>query len=173
MSIKHLITTPSAASLTIILVSAAALAGAYFFEIVIKLQPCMLCLYQRVPHALLIVMGIVAFLLAQKNKPKQASFIIVLCAFVYLLETILAFYHAGVEQHWWVSYLEACSNPMLSNNPADLLSEIEKAESVRCDAVPWSLFGISMAGYNSLLSLAMFAYTLTASLLITRRANGL
>ncbi|MDB5491834.1 MAG: disulfide bond formation DsbB family protein [Micavibrio sp.] len=173
MSIQRLLDHAVPASLTIVAVSAAALAGAYFFQFVIGLQPCMLCLYQRAPHALEILLGLGAFLLARKGKAKQAAFVILLCAVVYFAEAVIAFYHAGVEQHWWVSFLEACSNPMLSNNPADLLSVIEKAESVRCDAVPWSLLGISMAGYNALLSLGMFAYTMAAALLITRRANGL
>lgn len=160
-------------ALTIMFVSTAALAGAYFFQYVIGLQPCMLCLYQRAPHAILIMMGLGAYLLAHKGKPKQAAFIILLCAVLYFGEAVLALYHAGVEQHWWVSFLEACTNPISATSTADLMSQIEKAESVRCDAVPWSLFGISMAGYNALLSLAMFVYAMTAALLITRRANGL
>ena len=173
MTIARIFTHAPFAALTVTIVSTAALAGAYFFQYVVGLQPCMLCLYQRAPHALEILMGLGAFVLARKGKVKHAAFILLLCAVVYFAEAIIAFYHAGVEQHWWVSFLEACTNPMMSTDPAALLSAIEKAESVRCDAVPWSLLGISMAGYNALLSLAMFAYTLIAALLITRRANGL
>lgn len=173
MSIKPLFTNASFTSLTIAAVSFAALAGAYFFQYGMGLQPCMLCLYQRAPHALEILLGLGAFMLTRKGRVKHAAFIILLCSVLYFAEAIIAFYHAGVEQHWWVSFLEACTNPITSSNPADLLSAIEKAESVRCDAVPWSLFGVSMAGYNALLSLAMFGYTILAALMITRRANGL
>lgn len=172
MSARSLFTNAPLAALIITGVSAAALAGAYFFQYVVGLQPCMLCLYQRAPHALEILMGLGAFMLARKGRTKQAAFIILLCSVLYFAEATIAFYHAGVEQHWWVSFLEACSNPMMSNNPAELLSMIEKAESIRCDAVPWSLLGISMAGYNALLSLCMFAYAMLAALMITRRANG-
>lgn len=174
MAPKNYLINAIATPLIITGVSTGALAGAYYFQYVIGLQPCMLCLYQRVPHAIIIVLGVGAFILGWAfRKPKQTAFMVLLCAIGYCIEAILAFYHAGVERHWWMSILEACSNPMISTGSKDLLSQIEKAESVRCDSIPWEMFGISMAGYNAILSLGMFIYSLIASILITRRANGL
>jgi disulfide bond formation protein DsbB len=161
-------------SLIIIAISAGSLATAYFFQFVIGLQPCMLCLYQRIPHALEIILGFLAFFTAYKRKkPKKSAFFILLASVLYFGSAVLALYHTGVEHHWWVSILEACTNPLISTGSKDLLSQIEKAESVRCDSVPWQMFGISMAGYNAILSSVMFAYTMVAAIMITRRANGL
>jgi len=174
MSLRKICDNAVFSSAAIAGVSAMALAGAYFFQYVVGLQPCVLCLYQRVPHALLVILGLTALLLAWKyKKPKRAAFIILLCSVIYAIGAGLGFYHAGVEQHWWVSILEACSNPMISSGTKDLLSQIEKAQAVRCDAVAWQMFGISMAGYNGILSLLMTIYTAIAAVMITRKANGL
>lgn len=150
--------------------SAAALAGAYFSQYVLGLAPCPLCLYQRIPHAILIALGLMAVFLARKGQVKPAAFVIFLSSLIALGGAAIAAYHVGVEHHWWVSFLEACTADL---SPDNLLKTIEKTAAVRCDVVPLSVFGISMAGYNALLSAAMFAYALIASILITRRANGL
>ena len=173
MKINLLFTNASLVALLIAGISAAALAGAYIFEYGFGLQPCMLCLYQRVPHFLEVLIGGTAFFVAWKvKKPKKAALLVFLAALLYFGEAGLAFYHTGVEHHWWESFLEACTHPLATNSPQDLLHEIERAKSVRCDAVPWQMFGISMAGYNALLSLGMAIYSLLASIFITRKANG-
>lgn len=156
--------------LLLAVLSATALAGAYFSQYVLGLAPCPLCLYQRIPHAVIIVSGLLAVFLARKGKTKPAAFIIFLISLIALTGSGIAGYHVGVEQHWWVSFLEACTANLPSG---DLLKAIEQTAAVRCDVVPLSVFGISMAGYNALLSAGMFAYALIASILITRRANGL
>lgn len=174
MDTKAVFNNAKIVALLTIGISAAALAGAYFFQYVVGLQPCILCLYQRVPHGLIVILGVFALFLARKpSGQKQAAFVILLISLLYFIGTGLGFYHAGVEQHWWVSFLEACSNPMISSGTQDLLSQIENAKSVRCDSVPWQMFGISMAGYNGLLSGLMAVYTAAAAIFITRRANGL
>lgn len=160
---------PVAALMT--LTSLGALLGAYFFQYVIGLAPCILCLYQRIPHAAIIVLGVVAFILAVKNQPKKSAVIFLLCALLFAASTGLAAYHVGVEQRWWVSAFEACSAP-ISFNADNLLAQLEKMPAARCDAVAWQMFGISMAGYNALLSFAMMIYCAVAALLVTRRANG-
>lgn len=160
-----------AASAVVMAVSSGALLGAYFFQYVVGLAPCILCLYQRAPHAALILLGLIAFGLGLKRHPKKAAFLILLCAALYLVSSGLAFYHAGVEQHWWVSAFEACSAP-ISFSADNLVAQLEKTAAVRCDAIAWQMFGISMAGYNAMLSFIMAVYCAIASVLITRRANG-
>ena len=174
MLLRSICNNATIAALSVTGTSFFALAGAYYFQFVVGLQPCVLCLYQRIPHAIEIMLGLTALILAWKyNRPKRAAFVILLSSLVYLVSAGLGFYHAGVEQHWWISILEACSNPMITSGTKDLLSKIEKAQAVRCDAVPWQMFGISMAGYNGILSVLMTIYTSVAAVLITRRANGL
>lgn len=169
MKIKSLFIHIPLAALTLTGASACILAGAYAFQYLGGLQPCTLCLYQRMPHAIVIVLGVFAFVL--RTRPKRSAFVIALIGLTCLAGSALAFYHAGVEQHWWVSVFEGCSNPMLSGK-GDLLSRIQNSAAVRCDTVPWQMLGISMAGYNGILSLAMSLYAFAAALLITRRANG-
>lgn len=152
-------------------VSLGALLGAYFFQYVVGLAPCVLCLYQRIPHAVIIVLGALGLVLAVRNHPKKTAFIVLLCALGFAVSTGLAFYHVGVEQRWWASAFEACSAPM-SFNVDDLAAQLEKTPAVRCDAIAWQMFGISMAGYNALLSLLMTIYCAVAAVLVTRRANG-
>lgn len=151
--------------------SLAALAGAYFFQYVVGLAPCSLCLLQRIPHALIAALGLAAFVLARKGKVKPAALLIFLAGVTALGESALAGYHAGVEQHWWVSFLEACTVPV-DTGAVNLLQRLEQTAAVRCDEIPWSLFGVSMAGYNAILSLGMGVYGILAAVLITRRSNG-
>lgn len=150
--------------------STLALGGAYFSQYVLGTAPCSLCLLQRIPHAVIITSGLIAFFMARKGRTKPAALMIFLSGLAALAGAAIAGYHVGVEHHWWASFLEACSADLSSEN---LLARIENAAAVRCDAVPLSLFGVSMAGYNALLSAGMFVYALIASILITRRANGL
>ena len=163
------LTRPRATGLLVACISLSALAGAYFFQYVVGLAPCPLCLYQRIPHAMIVVLGLI--ISALSKRPKAAALVILLVSFTYMAEATLAFYHAGVEQHWWRSFLEACTMQVdgTSNN---LLQQIEQTKAVRCDTIPWQMFGISMAGYNATLSAIMATYTLIASIMITRRSNG-
>lgn len=156
----------------VILASTAMLGGALFFQYVMGLQPCVLCIYQRIPYAVTFVLGVIALLLALRGKGvKPSAFILLLCAPVFLIGAALGVYHTGVEQHWWVSALEACSSPALALD-GDLKAQLEGTMAVRCDAIAWQMFGISMAGYNALISFGLTIYSAAAALLITRRANG-
>lgn len=156
----------------VMLASAAMLSGAFFFQYVMGLQPCVLCIYQRIPYAVAFVLGFIALILALRGKgAKPSAFIILVCAPVFLIGAALGVYHTGVEQHWWVSVLEACSSPALALD-GDLKAQLEGTMAVRCDAIAWQMFGISMAGYNALISFGLTIYSAAAALLITRRANG-
>ncbi len=158
-----------AAGLLISFVSLSALGGAYFFQYVVGLAPCPLCLDQRIPHAILIALGLA--ILALSRKPRLAAGVVFLASLVYIASASIAFYHAGVEQHWWASFLEACTAQIDGKSP-NLLQQIEQTKAVRCDSVPWQMLGISMAGYNAILSLGMAFYAFIAAIMITRRSNG-
>ncbi len=162
--------TPFWAGLLLGGLSALALGGAYFSQYVLGMAPCSLCLLQRIPHAAIVVVGLAAVFLARRGRVKPAALMIFLSAPIALTGAAIAGYHVGVEQHWWTSFLEACAADLTSDN---LLAKIEQTAAVRCDVVPWSLFGVSMAGYNALLSVGMSGYAVIASILMTRRANGL
>lgn len=130
--------------------SALALAGAFAFQHLGDMPPCPLCITQRWFHAGGVALGL-ALLLRAPLRPMAA-----LGALILLGGAGVAFYHAGVEQHWWAgpqSCTAAADIGALSTD--DLLARLRQTPVVRCDEIPWALWGVSMAGWNALLSLGL------------------
>jgi disulfide bond formation protein DsbB len=123
----------------------ALLAGALAFQHIGGLAPCEMCLWQR--WALVAAIGLA--LLGWMLRHNRA--VLALAAVAVQTGAGIALFHAGVEQHWWKGITE-CAAPMLSGSSADIMGQIMAQPLVRCDAIPWSLFGISMAGWNALIS---------------------
>lgn len=149
--------------LAILGTSVGALGFAYTAEIGFGYEPCQLCLYQRVPFA---VAGILALLaLAGPMEGIQGGrvqkIVIALCGVVFLIGAGIAFYHVGVEQHWWASAV--CGGTPGGLTFEQMQQSLKKGEPKACDTVDWQLFGISMAGYNIvysvLLAIGCFAGT--------------
>lgn len=132
----------------LVIVSALALAGAFTAQYALGLEPCMLCLYQRWPFALAI--GLAMMGRGGRNNAVFTIISAVLLALTFTGNAALAFYHSGVERHWWPSMFESCTVPDLGDNPDTILERIMSAPSARCDEIPWAdpLLGLSMANYN-------------------------
>ena len=128
----------------IFLVTVGALSLALTAQHVYRLEPCLLCLYQRIPF---IVTGLLAVLaLRLKASSVLIPLIIIICGLVYLVGAGIAVYHVGVEQHWWLS---GCSGTLSDTvSLQDLRSSLMQKPEKSCDDVDWTLFGISMATYN-------------------------
>lgn len=161
---------PVLAPAGLLFVAVATLGTALISQYVFGLHPCPLCLYQRWPYAIIIGLSLLALIMGLKNKDKVVSALVFLCGIAFLAGGFIAAYHVGVEQHWWKSFLEGCAVDFSAGQ--DLLKQIENTQAARCDEIPWSLFGISMAGYNALLSFVAAPLTMLSSLLLIRRANG-
>jgi len=131
--------------------SIAVLGSAYSFQYFGGLQPCKLCLYQRWPWWIAGGLAILALLLI-RNRPARIA-LSALGALAVLAGAGIAIYHTGVEQKWWAGPT-SCSGAATPQTLEALRAQIFAAQVIRCDEIPWSLFGISMAGYNALLSLA-------------------
>jgi disulfide bond formation protein DsbB len=145
--------------------SVAALAFAYTAEYGFGLLPCILCLYQRIPYAVNIVIGIFAFLSARRI-PLVSTILSALSVPAYLSGAGLAFFQVGVEQKWWHGF-SGCSAPDLTGlSGKALLEAINNTPAVSCDKVQFELFGISMAGYNGLLSLGLVLSVIAALVII-------
>lgn len=152
-------------------VSAAALTAALIGQYGFNLHPCHLCILQRIPYGIVIGLGLIGMMLSVKFNAKIGAIVIALCGAVFLVNSGIAFYHVGVEQKWWAS--SACSVPDFATLSFEQIQQrIYDAPSVSCDAVPWQLFGISMAGYNVILCFGLGIYALIASIFVTRKANG-
>ena len=146
------------AALAVTAIAAATLAGAWFIQLVMGIQPCELCLAQRYAYYLVVPLGAVTAIAAAKDAPRGA---LVACLAVIALATLgnagLAAYHAGVEWGFWQGPT-ACTGPVGNLGSAgNLLERLDTVKVVRCDEVQWKFLGLSLAGYNVLISLLMAA----------------
>jgi disulfide bond formation protein DsbB len=139
----------------LIAVSAGALAAAIGSQTIGGLEPCILCLYQRVPFWVVLGLSVTGLLLVKNGRAVKA--IIVLCAIAFLINVGIAFYHSGVELEWWVSAVEGCKVPMADEDPNWIDKIITKA-AVPCSAIQWKdpVLGLTMANYNIVLNFVMF-----------------
>lgn len=128
--------------------SLAMLLAAYGFQHLGGLAPCKMCLWQRWPHGLAVFAGALALLVAAR----PFAVIGLLAA---LTTALIGFYHAGVEQGFWEGPSTCTSGPIGGLSTEDLMAQILTAPLVRCDDIPWDLFGISMAGWNGIVSLGL------------------
>jgi disulfide bond formation protein DsbB len=132
--------------------SALVLGGAFLSQYWGGLAPCELCLLQRWPWGVAIVIAIIAIMVG--NRP-ALPWVALLLATVFAVGSVLAFYHVGVEQHWFAGP-SACSAAATSADTVEALkAQILRQQPVRCEEAAWSLWGISLAGWNLLASLMM------------------
>jgi len=136
----------SAARLIAILTPTALLGGAIAFQYLGGLAPCEMCYWQRWPHLLAIFLALGA--IALRSRSELSATLTALAAFAILTSGAIGGFHAGVEYGWWEG-LTRCATGLGVGGGLDA---IMNAPLVRCDVAAWSLFGISMAGYNFLLS---------------------
>ncbi len=149
----------------ILAASIGVLGGAFFFQHVVGLDPCILCIWQRYPYVATIALSLIAIFCVGAG---GRGWILGLCGLVFLAGAGIAGFHVGVEQHWWQGTAECTGAIAPGRGVADLLARAQAVQPVRCDEIPWSLFGVSMAGYNVLISLALAA----ASFYAARRLIG-
>jgi len=146
------------AALAVALIAAATLAGAWFFQLVLGIVPCPLCLEQRYAYYLAVPFGLLIALLAAKDAPRPvllAGLAVLLLAA--LANAWLGTYHAGVEWKFWQGPTD-CTGPVGNFGAAgSLLDRLDTVKVVRCDEVQWRFLGLSLAGYNVLISLLMAA----------------
>ena len=139
-----------------LIVPAALMAGALGSQYIGGLAPCEMCYWQRWPHDAAIVLALFAF--AVKSPKAQQAFVL-LAALSILISGAIGGFHAGVEYGWWQGLTQCSQPPGLTGG--NFMDEIMKAPLIRCDQAQWTLFGISLAGYNMILSVAAFAAIVT------------
>ncbi len=132
--------------------SAVVLGGALLSQYWGGLAPCELCLKERWPWTAAIVISFVATMTGSRRALPQ---VVLLLALVFAVGSALAFYHVGVEQHWFQARAPAPRRPAPRPRLEALKAQLLHQQPVRCDEPAWSLFGISLAGWNLLASLAM------------------
>ena len=147
--------TPTQIAITAVGGSALLLSGAFVFQI-LGYPPCKMCIWQRWPHAAAFVLGLVFTFIPQR-------IIAILGALAAATTSAIGFFHAGVEQKWWEGPSTCTSGDITTLSPEQLLEQIMTAPLVRCDDIAWALGGISMAGWNAILSLVLVFIWITAA----------
>ena len=129
-------------------VPAALLAGAWGSQLVGHLVPCEMCHWQRWPHYGALVAALLAFVTARTPASRPLT---LLAGMLILVSGGLGVFHAGVEYGWWKGPQHCTSIALGGGDP---LRAILAAPLVRCDVPQWTLWGVSLAGWNALFSLA-------------------
>lgn len=149
-----------AAAALVTLIAAATIAGAWFFQLVLEILPCPLCLEQRYAYYLAIPVGALTALAARSGAPRPLLLAgLAILVLATLANAGLGTYHSGVEWGFWKGPTD-CSGPgpvVNLGSATDLLSRLDTVKVVRCDEVQWRFLGLSLAGYNVLISLLMAA----------------
>jgi disulfide bond formation protein DsbB len=137
--------------------SVALLLGALAFQYIGGLYPCVLCMYQRWPHLAAVIVGLIALRVKGPALP-------VLGALAALTTAGVGVFHVGVEQQWWAGLQQCAVNTLGDVSMTDLLNtDIDVGAAASCDKIAWSLFGISMAGWNVLASVVFAGLWLSAA----------
>ena len=132
--------------------SAAALGGAFISQYWGGLAPCELCLLQRWPWGAAIIISLIAITVGSRS---TLPWVALLLTAVFAIGSALAFYHVGVEKHWFAGPSACTGAATAADTVEELKKQILRQMPVRCDEPAWSLWGISLAGWNLLASLVM------------------
>jgi disulfide bond formation protein DsbB len=150
----------------------AAILGALAFEHIVGLPPCPLCLQQRYAYYIGIPALFVALVLVAAESSRLAALLFFAVSLVFLANTGLGIYHAGVEWGLWLGP-DSCAGGPAELKPVggSLLQSLEASRVVRCDKSPWNFMGLSLAGWNAVVSFAIFVAALMAALAESRRSR--
>ena len=137
--------------LSILIISILALISAYFIEYFLGYQPCNLCLLERIPYALSIIIILANF----KVKFNDKNTILVLIV-IFVVSALLSIYHLGIEQGLIEESFVCSTKDNLNLNKEQLLQELQKM-NISCKNVAFTIFGLSLTTYNILLSVIISA----------------
>ena len=137
--------------LSILIISILALTSAYFIEYFLGYQPCNLCLLERIPYALSIIIILTNF----KIKFNDRHTILILIV-IFVVSALLSIYHFGIEQGLIEESFVCSTKDNLNLNKEQLLQELQKM-NISCKNVAFTIFGLSLTTYNMLLSVIISA----------------
>jgi disulfide bond formation protein DsbB len=138
--------------------SIAALGSALVMQYGFNILPCHLCEMQRKPYWATIALGLLAAIASRKSR-RAAFALLLLAGAAFVVNMGISFYHFGTEQKWWPLTVGCVGSLPEGASVEELRKYLENRPIVRCDIPGWTLFGISLTGYNFLLSTALAAFT--------------
>lgn len=148
------------AALALSAISALTLAIVYASQYIGGLAPCELCLYQRWPWWGALALGLLAMLPVLSSNLR--ALLLAVAGLTLLAGAGLAIYHTGIEQHWWPGPA-SCGAAGPIPGSFEQLQQMMQRRAPSCDQPAWTLFGISMAGYNAILSAAVGSWTVVTA----------
>ena len=138
----------------ILFLSIISLVSAYFIEYILGYKPCNLCLIERLPYFITIIIILIGSIVSRLEK-----IILITLALIFSAATILSFYHFGIEQGFFNESLVCISNNEINNlSKEDLIKELQK-EVVSCKDVQFTLLGLSLATINAIISFILSVIT--------------
>ena len=150
------IRTPFLIALAILAIAAASITGAFIFE-ALGYAPCELCLKERIPYyAAIPIAGIAAFFSARGSKALTRAAFMVL-ALIFAVSAVFGAYHAGVEWGFWAGPTECTGALDRAASVSDFLKQLETVKVVRCDSAALRILGLSLAGWNAVISAGLTA----------------
>jgi disulfide bond formation protein DsbB len=166
MPYYHLLfSDPRRPALLLGLASIAALAGAFTFQ-AFGFEPCQLCLAQRWPYAGVILLALLSVPIRRARR--LLVFLLVVIGLAMLGDSALAFYHTGVEQHWWTNAFDCAAGSTGAASIADLKQQLMATNYVPCDKVQWAFYGISIAAMNVVFAGALGIFALVSALVVAK-----
>jgi disulfide bond formation protein DsbB len=160
------------AALLVAIGGAATILGAYFFQYVLKYPPCPLCLDQRIPYYIAIPLSVLIAISAGRAPRALLLAGLGVVALTMLIGAGLGAYHSGIEWKWWPGPAD-CSGPLDNlGTSGGVLGQLQSINVVRCDEAAWRFLGLSLAGYNVLISLVLSAIALCGILTAKRWSDG-
>ncbi|WP_029011633.1 disulfide bond formation protein B [Niveispirillum irakense] len=147
--------------LLLLAASGTALTAAFGSQYLGGLAPCEMCWWQRWAYFAAIALLLPG--LVRNNPARARRLVLVMASLALAIGGAVALFHTGVEQHWWQGFT-ACTSPVKATGGLDdLRAAILAAPVTRCDEIPWSLFGISIAGFNAMVSFALALFGFAAA----------
>jgi disulfide bond formation protein DsbB len=161
----------------VLLTSVGVLAIVYASQYWGGLEPCELCLYQRWPWWIAIGLGFFAVMVVRQRALSRLAtgtlwrLAMGISGLTLMAGAVLAVYHVGIEQHWWLGPTSCTANATPASLE-ELKAQIMATPVVLCDQIAWSLFGISLAGYNAIASFVVGAASLAAVSRLRQRESS-
>jgi disulfide bond formation protein DsbB len=148
----------AAAAAVIAIVAAMTILGAWFFQFALGFKPCPLCLEQRYPYYFAVPLALMVLAgdsIGASRKVLLGALVVIAAGMLW--NAGLGTYHAGVEWKWWAGPQDCSGSIDKFGAAGDMLKTLQSVRVVRCDEAAWRFLGISLAGYNVLVSLALAA----------------
>ena len=136
---------------TLLFINISILLSAYYIQYVLKVPPCPMCQYQRIPYLAVVVLGVFFFNIIDFKK------IILVLIFLSFINIAISFYHIGIEQGFF-NELTSCKDDLSANNTQELLKELSNKGIVSCKEVSFRIFGFSLATLNFLVNIALILF---------------